>query len=138
MDGCDQFTIVKWNKSSDEARREILRLGMLVSQEGVFDFSGFIPTIEIALETIQADKTLPFTFTYTHNDSMVSSYTANLVYVMVAFIYLLKCQAAASVRSFIGQVFSSSIGADCSVATEPVAEISHNWNLVQVRTYIYV
>lgn len=24
------------------------------------------------------------------------------------------------------------IGADCSVATEPVAELAHNWNLVQV------
>ena len=59
---------------------------------------------------------------------------------MGVLFYLLKCQAAASVRSFIGQVFSSTpaspqimlIGADCSVATEPVAEISHNWNLVQV------
>ena len=54
-----------------EVQREILRLGMLFSQEGVFDFSGLIPTIEIALETIKADKTLPFTFTYTHSDSMV-------------------------------------------------------------------
>ena len=53
------------------AQRETLRLGMLFSQEGVFDFSGLIPTIEIALETIAADETLPFTFTYTHNDSMV-------------------------------------------------------------------
>ena len=61
-------------QSGDEAQREILRLGMLFSQKGVFDFSGLIPTIEIALETIKADKTLPFTFTYTHNDSMVSSY----------------------------------------------------------------
>ena len=26
------------------------------------------------------------------------------------------------------------IGSDCSVATEPVAEISYNWNLVQVGT----
>ena len=24
------------------------------------------------------------------------------------------------------------IGSDCSIATEPVAEIAHNWNLVQV------
>ena len=45
-------------------------------------------------------------------------------------------------RSFIDQIFLSSssenqillIGSDCSVATEPVAELSHNWNLVQVRT----
>ena len=52
--------------------RETLRLGVLFSQE-VFDFSGSIPAIEMALETIEADETLPFTFTYTHNDSMVSS-----------------------------------------------------------------
>ena len=52
--------------------RQTLRLGMLFSQEGIFDFSGLIPSIEIALETIEADETLPFTFTYTHNDSMVS------------------------------------------------------------------
>ena len=54
--------------------------------------------------------------------------------------YIFQCDGAASARSFIGQIFSSEfetpqimlIGADCSVATEPVAEISHNWNLVQV------
>ena len=57
---------------ADLEQRETLRLGMLFSQEGVFDFSGLIPTIEIALDTIEADKTLPFTFTYTYNDSMVS------------------------------------------------------------------
>ena len=50
--------------------RESLRLGVLFSQE-VFDFSGSIPAIEMALETIEDDETLPFTFTYTHNDSMV-------------------------------------------------------------------
>ena len=52
--------------------RETLRLGILFSQE-VFDFSGSIPAIEMALETIEADETLPFIFTYTYNDSMVSS-----------------------------------------------------------------
>ena len=52
--------------------KETLRLGMLFSQKGVFDFSGLIPAIDIAIETIEADETLPFTFTYTHNDSMVS------------------------------------------------------------------
>ena len=51
--------------------KETLRLGILFSQK-VFDFSGFIPAIEMALETIEADETLPFRFTYTHNDSMVS------------------------------------------------------------------
>jgi len=51
----------------------------------------------------------------------------------------LQCLGAVSLRSFIDQIFLSSsqnqimlIGSDCSVATEPVAELSHNWNLVQV------
>ena len=47
------------------AQRETLRLGMLFPQDGDLDYSGLIPTIEIALETIEADETLPFTFTYT-------------------------------------------------------------------------
>ena len=51
--------------------KETLRLGIISSQQGPFDFSGAIPSIEIALETIEADETLPFTFIYTHNDSMV-------------------------------------------------------------------
>lgn len=54
--------------------KETLRLAMLFSQKGVIDFSGMIPAIDIALETIDRDETLPFNFTYVHNDSMVSSY----------------------------------------------------------------
>jgi len=30
------------------------------------------------------------------------------------------------------------IGADCSVATEPVAELAPNWNLVQVSLVVLV
>ena len=61
---------------SGENEKEKLRLGVLFSQE-VFDFSGLIPAIEIALETIDADGTFPFTFTYTHNDSKVSGTAAS-------------------------------------------------------------
>ena len=61
---------------SGENEKEKLRLGVLFSQE-VFDFSGFIPAIEMALETINADRTFPFTFTYTHNDSKVSGTAAS-------------------------------------------------------------
>ena len=57
---------------SGENEKEELRLGVLFAQK-VFDFSGFIPAIEMALETIDADGTFPFTFTYTHNDSEVST-----------------------------------------------------------------
>ena len=65
------ISYLSFSRTSDA--KETLRLGMLFSQEGVFDFSGLIPAIDIALETIEADETLPFTFTYTHNDSMVSA-----------------------------------------------------------------
>ena len=65
------FVITLLSMSGTNAK-ETLQLGMLFSQRGVFDFSGLIPAIEIALETINADDTLPFNFTYTHRDSMVS------------------------------------------------------------------
>ena len=52
--------------------KETLRLGALISQRGSFDFSGFIPAMNIALETIENDTTIPFKFDVVINDSMVS------------------------------------------------------------------
>ena len=46
--------------------RETLRLGVFN------DIRGFVPGMEIALETIRNDKTLPFTFEVTFNFTMVS------------------------------------------------------------------
>ena len=54
----------------------------------------------------------------------------------------MQCQALASIRGFFDQILLSSdenpivmmIGADCSVATEPVAELTPHWNIVQVTT----
>lgn len=48
-----------------------------------------------------------------------------------------KCDAGSSVRGFIDQIFENStrymiIGADCSISTEPIAELAPFWNLVQV------
>ena len=51
--------------------KQTLRLGVLISQEGDFDFTGFIPAMNLALETIENDTTLPFNFSITLNDSMV-------------------------------------------------------------------
>ena len=50
----------------------ILHLGVLVSQEGDVNLSGYIPAMNIALETINNDTTLPFEFHVYINDSMVS------------------------------------------------------------------
>ena len=52
--------------------KETLRLGALISQDAEFDFSGFIPAMNLALDTIENDTTLPFSFSVTLNDSMVS------------------------------------------------------------------
>lgn len=52
--------------------KETLHLGVLISQEGDFaDNRGFIPTMNLALETINNDTTLPFSFNIVLNDSMV-------------------------------------------------------------------
>ena len=52
--------------------KETLRLGALVSQDSEFDFTGYIPAMNLALETIENDTTLPFSFSITLDDSMVS------------------------------------------------------------------
>jgi len=54
-----------------QTKEERILLGVLYSIE-VFDFSGLGPAIEMALETIEEDETLPFGFDYVHNDSKVN------------------------------------------------------------------
>ncbi|XP_065899536.1 gamma-aminobutyric acid type B receptor subunit 2-like [Dysidea avara] len=98
--------------------RETLHIGVLISQQlgAGFDYSGFLPALSLALDTVNNDSSLRYRLSVTVNNSL--------------------CEAASSLRSFIDQIFSQSlimlIGSDCSVATEPVAEIAPNWNLVQI------
>ena len=51
--------------------KDTLQLGVMVSQEGDINYSGYIPAMDIALETINNDSTLPFYFNVTLNDPMV-------------------------------------------------------------------
>lgn len=51
--------------------KETLHLGVLISQEGGTDLSGYIPAMNIALETIENDTTIPFKFYARVNDSQV-------------------------------------------------------------------
>ena len=60
------------------ATKDILHIGVLVAQEGELNLSGYIPAMDIALEAIKNDTTLPFEFDVTLNDSMVSSYSKYL------------------------------------------------------------
>ena len=48
-----------------------LHLGVMISQEGGIDLSGYIPAMNLALETIKNDTTLPFNFYIRLSDSMV-------------------------------------------------------------------
>ena len=57
--------------------KDTLRLGVLIPVKGVLDLSAYIPTMELALETVANDTTLPFNFSIIRNDSMVSSYVRN-------------------------------------------------------------
>ena len=51
--------------------KDTLHLGVMVSQEGDLNLSGYIPAMDMALETINNDTTLPFNFNVALNDSMV-------------------------------------------------------------------
>ena len=56
----------------NSTEKMILHLGVLISQEGELNLSGYIPSMNLALETIKNDTTLPFDFHITLNDSKVS------------------------------------------------------------------
>ena len=47
-------------------------LGVLIPMKGDLDLSAYIPTMELALETVNNDTTLPFNFTHNLDDSMVA------------------------------------------------------------------
>jgi len=62
--------------------RETLHLGALISQQAgaSFDYSGFLPTLALALETIDNDSSLRYRFEVTINNSMVLSITIALLF----------------------------------------------------------
>ena len=66
------------------AAKDTYRLGVLIPVEGYLDLSAYIPTLELALETVDNDTTLPFNFTYTFNDSMVRKSVVRSVVLHVA------------------------------------------------------
>ena len=53
--------------------KDTLRVGVLISIEGDLNLSGYIPSMNLALESIENDTTLPFKFHATLNDSRVCS-----------------------------------------------------------------
>ncbi|CAI8019329.1 Gamma-aminobutyric acid type B receptor subunit 2, partial [Geodia barretti] len=89
-------------------------------ENGSFRSSGGIPSIDIALEAVQSRRILPgYNLTY---DRVRNS----------------KCTRTDSLDAFFQETQDGTvpkiavIGCGCSTATEPVAEISHYWNITQI------
>ena len=58
------------------AAKDTIHIGVIIPVNSeIIDFSAYIPTLELALETIENDTTLPFNFAITFNDSMVCSHS---------------------------------------------------------------
>ncbi|XP_065899508.1 gamma-aminobutyric acid type B receptor subunit 2-like isoform X2 [Dysidea avara] len=113
------ITCMSTSVLTDSGGKETLSLGVFVSQDSALDFTGFLVALDLAIDTINKNSSFLYNFTYLRNDSM--------------------CQAAPTLRSLIDQIFLPStenqimlIGPDCSIATEPVAELAPNWNLMQI------
>ena len=66
--------VLSCRAQSGTFEKETLRLGVLFFEKGS------IAAVEMALETIEADETLPFHFTYTRNDSMVRNPRGYIVF----------------------------------------------------------
>ena len=64
------------------------------------------------------------------------------LYLLSVLFFQLQCTRTDSLDVFFKDTQLSSvpkiavIGCGCSIATEPVAEISHQWNITQVATYV--
>ena len=52
--------------------KDTYHLGVLIPIKGDLNLSAYKPTMELALETVDNDTTLPFNFTHNLDDSMVA------------------------------------------------------------------
>ena len=55
------------------ANKTKLRLGVMIAREGELDYSGELLSFDLALQTINSDPSLQYSFENILNDSMVSA-----------------------------------------------------------------
>ena len=103
-----------------------------------FNSSGAIPAINIALEQIRSNTILPgynLTYEVERNSQVI---IPQVLCSRIIVFYFMLCSRTKSLDAFFSEIQASSlpkiaiIGCGCSPATEPVAEISHYWNISQV------
>ena len=69
-------------------------------------------------------------------------YTLISIIILYNILVMMQCDHEIALDTYFDGIFSESprklavVGCGCSVATEPVAEISHRWNISQVYIYI--
>ena len=115
---------------------------LIVSRgERVHNSSGVIPAIDIALEEIGEQQTLPnYNLTYVTAQNSKAGRLLLIQYcisISIFWLCYIQCTRTHSLDVFFKDIKNNQtkiavIGCGCSVATEPVAEISHQWNIPQV------
>ena len=103
------------------------------------DGSGTLAGVKVALDSINNDSSLlpGYTLHYTFTNSKVELCLSLTVKLQFTFILYLQCNRTVSLKALHSQLFHEPkklavVGAGCSVATEPTAEISHFYNITQV------
>ena len=111
-----------------------------------YNGSGIIPAVQVALDLINNDSRIlnGYTLHYAFSDSQVSrlsiagndNINMSLIDTIIRFMW--QCDHTAALEAFFKQVLNGPpkialIGSGCSVSTEPVADISHFYNITQVR-----
>ncbi|XP_072030368.1 gamma-aminobutyric acid type B receptor subunit 1-like [Amphiura filiformis] len=105
--------------ASDTDNRIPLYLGGFFSFSGPWDGSGVLPAVEMALDHIN------------QRTDVLAEYELKMVWNDT------QCSSGLGTRVFIDQLYSKPqkiilIGPGCSIDAQPVAEISHYWNLITV------
>ena len=133
------FTFILFvTHSQAENETKPVYFSLIVSRgERVYNSSGVIPAIDIALEEIREQQIL-----HNYNLTYVTAQNSKVGRVLYCTVYslslaLLQCTRTDSLDVFFkdmqnNQTKIAVVGCGCSVATEPVAEISHYWNVPQV------
>lgn len=127
--------LVRQRNCSNADPAEIQFLYMTSFGEG-FNSSGSAVGMMIAVDRINSNDTILANYTLTHTPVIDSQ--VYLTPLINNITIVTQCDRTVSLTNFVNQIndpcrrFISVIGSGCSVATEPVAELSHYWGLNQV------
>ena len=145
--------IYPWPLPTD---RKPLFFGLIVSFGETFNSSGVVPGVNVALDIINSNGSnllRGYSLHYVLSDSQVSQFqlwlleavACSYMWLMDFHVFCMQCSRTTALDVFFEQILSETeyqklavIGAGCSLATEPTAEISHQFNITQVCVCVCV